>query len=150
MVRLLLGLLSLLALAGGAAAMVQWKRLADREVRRAERRAAREARAKSEKEASGAVATSEGAPPTPAPVGPPSATTEPVPGRVDDLTAIKGIGAVSAERLREAGVTSYAQVAAWSDHDVLIMAARIKVGADRITRQDWVGQARSLAAAARS
>jgi large subunit ribosomal protein L21 len=61
----------------------------------------------------------------------------------DDLTSIKGLGARSAERLAEAGVTTLAQIAAWSEADIDEMAPRINVGAERIRREDWVGQARA-------
>jgi len=61
----------------------------------------------------------------------------------DDLRAIKGIGAVSADRLRKAGITSVTQIAAWSDDDVDTIGAAIKVSPERIRREDWVGQARA-------
>jgi large subunit ribosomal protein L21 len=61
----------------------------------------------------------------------------------DDLTDIKGIGAVSAERLNDAGVTTFAEIATWSDEDLEANSAKIKVSADRIRREDWVGQARA-------
>jgi predicted flap endonuclease-1-like 5' DNA nuclease len=64
-------------------------------------------------------------------------------GGADDLTLIKGVGVRSAERLGAMGVTSLAQVAAWSDADIETVAAQIHVGADRIRREDWVGQARA-------
>ena len=62
----------------------------------------------------------------------------------DDLQVIKGIGAVSAERLGSIGVTTYAEIAAWSPEDLERIAARIKVSAERIKREDWVGQAREI------
>jgi NADH-quinone oxidoreductase subunit E len=60
------------------------------------------------------------------------------------LREIKGLGSVSEERLAEIGVDSLAQVAAWSDTDIDEVAARIRVSAERIRREDWAGQARSL------
>ena len=36
----------------------------------------------------------------------------------DDLTAIKGLGKVKAAKLVASGITSYAQIAAWSDDDI--------------------------------
>lgn len=68
-------------------------------------------------------------------------------GPDEDLRSIRGIGAVSAERLREAGVTSVAQIAAWGEDDVREMAARIRVSPERIIREAWVAQARELAGA---
>ncbi len=64
-------------------------------------------------------------------------------GVADDLTTLKGLGALSAERLAELGVTRLAQIAAWSDADVERIAPQINIAADRIRRDDWVGQARA-------
>ena len=61
----------------------------------------------------------------------------------DDLTDLKGIGAVSAERLNGIGVTTFAQIADWSDEDLEAASAQIKVSVERIQREDWVGQARA-------
>jgi len=61
----------------------------------------------------------------------------------DDLTQIKGLGPKAAAALHDGGVTRFAQIAAWSDTDVEDWDARIN-GRGRITRDDWVGQARSL------
>jgi predicted flap endonuclease-1-like 5' DNA nuclease len=41
------------------------------------------------------------------------------------------------------GVTTAAQVAAWTDEDVERAAAQIKVSAERIRREDWIGQAQA-------
>ena len=65
-------------------------------------------------------------------------------GSGDDLTAIRGLGRVKAARLAEAGVTSYAQLAAWSDDDIADIGLRIGTSPGQIKREDWVGQARSL------
>jgi large subunit ribosomal protein L21 len=62
----------------------------------------------------------------------------------DDLTEVKGIGAVSAERLDGVGVTTFAQIAGWSDDDLEAVAAKIKVSPERMRREDWVGQARAI------
>jgi predicted flap endonuclease-1-like 5' DNA nuclease len=61
----------------------------------------------------------------------------------DDLTIVKGIGAVSAQRLSDAGVTRFAQLAAWSDKDLDRIAEEIKISSERIRREDWVGQAQT-------
>ncbi len=61
----------------------------------------------------------------------------------DELTSLKGLGPKSAERLAEAGVTTLAEIAAWSDADIDEIAPRLKVSADRIRHEDWVGQARA-------
>ena len=62
----------------------------------------------------------------------------------DDLTAIKGLGPRAAEALREGGITRYAQIAEWSESDVAAWDQRIN-GRGRIGRDDWVGQAKTLA-----
>ena len=61
----------------------------------------------------------------------------------DDLTEVKGIGAVSSERLNDNGVTTFAQIADWSDDELEAASAKIKVSAERIQREDWVGQAQA-------
>jgi len=61
----------------------------------------------------------------------------------DSLTSLKGVGSVSAARLRDMGVTTFAQIAAWSDDDVEAVAAVISVSPERIRREDWVGQAKA-------
>jgi predicted flap endonuclease-1-like 5' DNA nuclease len=77
-------------------------------------------------------------------------TPSPLPNRGaavegDDLTAVKGIGAVISGRLAEAGVTSYRQIAAWDDAGLEATAATIKISPERIRHEDWVGQARRMA-----
>lgn len=59
------------------------------------------------------------------------------------LQSLKGIGAVSEERLRALGVTSLAQIAAWTDDDVESIGAQIRVSPERIRREGWVAQARA-------
>jgi large subunit ribosomal protein L21 len=62
----------------------------------------------------------------------------------DDLQAIKGLGAVAETKLKDAGVTTYDQIAAWTPDEVQDIAARLSLQAGRITSDDWVGQARTL------
>jgi len=80
----------------------------------------------------------EGAKATPKP--PPKA-----PRRRDDLTAIGGIGPALAKKLNEAGISSYAQLAALSDDDIERLEKDIIRFSGRIKRDDWVGQAKALA-----
>ncbi|KAA5801610.1 hypothetical protein F1654_11990 [Alkalicaulis satelles] len=72
------------------------------------------------------------------------ASPEPAAAGSDDLTAIRGLGPKAAEKLAEAGVTRYAQIAAWSEADVArfdeVLNAR-----GRIARDGWVDQAKALA-----
>ena len=88
----------------------------------------------------GAVVTPE---PAPAPPPPPPA---PKASDGDDLTRIKGLGPKIATMLGEQGVTTYAQIAAWSDADVDRIDATLGRFAGRITRDQWVEQAKLLAA----
>lgn len=62
----------------------------------------------------------------------------------DDLRAIKGLGAVAAEKLRGAGVTTYAQIAAWTPDEARDIALRLELQPGRVASDDWVGQAQTL------
>lgn len=86
--------------------------------------------------------------PAPAPAPAPTATPapEPVAASADDLTRIKGLGPKIAALLAELGVTSFAQIASWSDEDVAEIDAKLGRFSGRITRDQWVMQARLLAA----
>lgn len=80
---------------------------------------------------------------TPLPIEPDQATV--TTAEADELQLLKGIGAVSEQRLADQGVTTFAQIAAWSDEDLETVASAIKVSPERIRREDWVGQARAAA-----
>ncbi|MFW6413612.1 MAG: helix-hairpin-helix domain-containing protein, partial [Oceanicaulis sp.] len=67
-------------------------------------------------------------------------------GGGDELTRIKGLGPRAAEKLSGAGITSFAQIAAWTEEDVARYDALI-AGRGRIARDDWVGQAKTLSGA---
>jgi predicted flap endonuclease-1-like 5' DNA nuclease len=62
----------------------------------------------------------------------------------DDLTRIKGIGPTFDRALRAAGVRSFAQIANWTDDDVIRIAGVLRARPDRIRREDWIGGARRL------
>jgi len=62
----------------------------------------------------------------------------------DDLKVIKGIGPKYEKLLRSAGVTSLAEIASWSDGDVDAIAKKLGIKADRIRKDDWVGNAKRL------
>ncbi|WP_367717299.1 50S ribosomal protein L21 [Nitratireductor sp. GISD-1A_MAKvit] len=64
-------------------------------------------------------------------------------GEPDDLTKIKGIGPVAAGQLAEQGITTYAQVAALTDKDVVRIDEAMPFSADQI--KDWREQAKELA-----
>lgn len=65
--------------------------------------------------------------------------------KADDLTAIKGLGPKAAEKLNAEGVTRFDQIAAWTAADIARFDALIN-GRGRIVRDDWVTQAKALAA----
>lgn len=62
----------------------------------------------------------------------------------DDLTRLKGVGPKLHTRLRELGVTSFAQIAAWDDTEIDRIDAQLDRFAGRIRRDDWVTQASLL------
>ncbi|MGJ8616230.1 MAG: 50S ribosomal protein L21 [Sulfitobacter sp.] len=62
----------------------------------------------------------------------------------DDLSEISGVGPVMVKKLNKAGVTTYAQIAAWSKSDVAEMDDKLDFKG-RIERDDWVAQAKKLA-----
>jgi predicted flap endonuclease-1-like 5' DNA nuclease len=60
------------------------------------------------------------------------------------LRRIRGIGPAYQRVLEQAGVSRVEQIAAWTDSDVLAFAEKLKIRPDRITKDDWIGQAKSL------
>lgn len=64
----------------------------------------------------------------------------------DDLTRIKGVGPKLSARLRELGVTRFAEIAAWTEADVARIDAQLGSFAGRPVRDSWVEQAGLLAA----
>jgi len=72
----------------------------------------------------------------------PATKAEPVkaaePADADDLTQLTGVGPAAAKKLAEAGLTSFAQIAALSDDDIAAIDA-VKV------KPEWVAQAAELA-----
>ena len=85
---------------------------------------------------------------TPAPTF--DATPEPTPIAApqagDDLTRIKGLGPKIATMLREQGVATFADIAAWSDADIERVDAQLGRFQGRIRRDAWVEQAKLLSA----
>ncbi len=78
----------------------------------------------------------------------PAAAPEPAPTPAasagDDLTTIKGLGPKLAVTLNELGVTSYAQIAAWSDSEIDRIDSQLGRFSGRIRRDNWVEQAKLL------
>ncbi|MBX7482439.1 hypothetical protein [Qipengyuania qiaonensis] len=64
----------------------------------------------------------------------------------DDLTRIKGLGPKLAATLRAMDVTTFAAIAAWNDAEIDRIDATLGRFQGRIRRDDWVGQAKLLAA----
>ncbi|MBA4491997.1 hypothetical protein [Paracoccus sp. S1E-3] len=65
---------------------------------------------------------------------------------VDNLKEIKGVGPQLEKLLHDNGVISFAEIAAWSDGDIDHFAELIGRMGGRIRSDDWVGQAKILAA----
>lgn len=84
-------------------------------------------------------------PPVVAPAAVPAAAAKPVAG-ADDLQRIKGIGPKISDWLNAQGVTRYDQIAAWDAATVADFAQRLGRMGGRIEADDWVGQAKLLAA----
>jgi len=64
-------------------------------------------------------------------------------GMLEDLKQIKGISRSIERSLQFHGVTSLAQIAAWNRADIEHFSSLLQF-ADRIEREDWVGQANTL------
>ncbi len=64
----------------------------------------------------------------------------------DDLLRLKGVGPKIVTLLKAEGVTRYAQIAAWTDTDIAAIDAKLGSFAGRPLRDNWVDQARLLAA----
>ncbi len=66
------------------------------------------------------------------------------PGSPDDLKLIVGVGPVLERMLQQLGVTTYRQIARWTEHEIEEFDARLPEFHGRIRRDAWVVQARSL------
>jgi predicted flap endonuclease-1-like 5' DNA nuclease len=73
----------------------------------------------------------------------PVAAPAPVAGG-DDLGRIKGVGPKLKALLASLGVTSFAQIAGWSDEDIARIDAQLGTFAGRPKRDNWVEQAQLL------
>lgn len=62
----------------------------------------------------------------------------------DDLKKLSGVGPALEKKLHEAGVTSFAQIAAWGEAEIADFDEKLSFKG-RIEREGWVEQARALA-----
>lgn len=62
----------------------------------------------------------------------------------DDLKQLSGVGPVLEEKLLAAGITSFAQIAAWTEADITEFDEKLSFKG-RIEREGWVDQAKELA-----
>ena len=62
----------------------------------------------------------------------------------DDLKLLSGVGPVLEKKLHEAGVTSFAQIAAWGPKDIEEFDEKLSFHG-RIEREGWIEQAKKLA-----
>ncbi len=110
-----------------------------------------------------AKATSQIPSPAPAPAPSPSAEPESTPApapapepetvtaadtdsTADDLSRIKGVGPKLKKMLHELGITSFAQIAAWTEADIDRIDSQLGRFEGRIRRDSWTDQAKLLAA----
>jgi len=75
----------------------------------------------------------------------PPVLTEPRDGKADNLCRIKGIGFVIEEKLHNLGVFHFDQIAAWTEEEIKWVDSHLAFSG-RIIREDWIGQAKKLAA----
>lgn len=75
----------------------------------------------------------------------PAALVEARGGKADDLKLIKGIGRQNEGRLHGLGIWHFEQVAAWTPENIEWVGGYLAFPG-RIEREDWVGQAKLLAA----
>ena len=77
---------------------------------------------------------------------PPQETPPSVEGPADDLTRMKGVGPKVITTLAGLGVTRYDQIASWTDADIDRVDAQLGAFKGRVRRDQWVEQAKLLAA----
>ena len=60
------------------------------------------------------------------------------------MRRIRGIGPAYQRVLEQAGVTRVQQIASWTAADLASFADRLKIRPERISKDDWIGQAKAL------
>lgn len=78
-----------------------------------------------------------------APKAAPSAAAAPAGN--DDLTKLTGVGPAFAKKLNEAGVTSFAQIAAWDEAEIERLDGEVSGLKGKAEKGDWVAEAKTLA-----
>lgn len=73
------------------------------------------------------------------------AAAKPAAGKPDNLRRLIGIGPVNEKLLKGQGVTTFAQIAAWTPADIERIEHALQFGG-RVERERWVEQAKLLAA----
>ena len=80
------------------------------------------------------------------------AATPPAPTatEADDLSQLKGVGPKLVSLLHGLGITRFAQIAAWTDEDIARVDEQLGNFKGRVTRDNWVEQAKFLASGDRA
>ena len=60
------------------------------------------------------------------------------------LRRIRGIGPAYQRVLEQVGITRVQQIASWTQADLQAFADKLKIRPDRISKDDWIGQAKAL------
>ena len=66
-------------------------------------------------------------------------------GKADDLKKLKGVGPKLEKTLNDAGFYHFDQIAGWTADEVAWVEANVEGARGRVSRDDWVGQAKDLA-----
>ncbi len=74
----------------------------------------------------------------------PAPKAETAAASADDLTKLKGVGPAYAKKLNEAGITSFAQIAALTAEGVAELEEKLNASG-RVERDGWIEQAKELA-----
>lgn len=75
----------------------------------------------------------------------PELLTRPRGGKADDLKQIRGVGPKLEKLLNDVGVWHFDQIASWKAKDIAVVDDRMEGFKGRITRDEWVKQAKVLA-----
>ncbi len=76
----------------------------------------------------------------------PAVLSAPKGGQADDLKQIKGVGPKLEQACRDLGIYHFDQIATWSPEEVAWVDENLVGFKGRVSRDDWVDQARTLAA----